>query len=148
MSRRRRGFTMVEVMVGSGVLLLMVALASMATISYLRGYGHYTRDGAKLRLAAKTLEVICSELRSARSFKTIPASLHQGPLEFENARRQACVLQLRGEQVWVRHNSEELRLGTAADVQFLQQTQLLEVSLPVAGQAPVVTAVSLRGVAH
>ena len=48
---------MVEVMVGSGVLLLMVALASMATISYLRGYGHYTKEGARLRAAAKTLEV-------------------------------------------------------------------------------------------
>lgn len=50
---------MVEVMVGSGVLLLMVALASMATISYLRGYGLYTKEGARLRVAAKTMESLC-----------------------------------------------------------------------------------------
>ncbi len=83
-------------MVGSGVLLLMVALASMATISYLRGYGHYTREGAKLRVAAKTLEAVCFELRSARALKAVPRSLRLGPLEFENSRRQACSLQLPG----------------------------------------------------
>jgi len=66
---------MVEVMVGSGVLLLMVALASMATISYLRGYGLYTKEGARLRVAAKTMESLCFELRSARALKAIPKRL-------------------------------------------------------------------------
>lgn len=139
---------MVEVMVGSGVLLLMVALASMATISYLRGYGHYTREGAKLRLAAKTLETVCFELRTARAFRKIPASLRQGPLEFENARRQACSLQLRGDQIWVSHDRTEVRLGAAADLQLAQQGELLQISLPVAGQPALTTGFSLRGVAR
>lgn len=137
---------MVEVMVGSGVLLLMVALASMATISYLRGYGHYTREGAKLRLAAKTLEAVCFELRSARSIKAAPKSLRQTPLEFENSRRQTCSLQLRGDRLWVRHNQQEARLGVASDLEFARTGDTLQVSLAVPGQAPVTTALSLRGV--
>ena len=145
---RPRGFTVVEVMVGSGVLLLMVALASMATISYLRGYGHYTREGAKLRLAAKTLEVVCFELRSARKFKTLPKSLQQGSVEFENSARQACSLQLRAGQLWVRHAQQQTRLGAAADLQFSLQGDLLQISVPVGGQPPLTSAIPLRGVAR
>lgn len=146
MKRRRRAFTMVEVMVGSGVLLLMVALASMATISYLRGYGHYTKEGAKLRLASKTLESLCFELRSARSLQKIPQSLRQGALEFENARRQFCSLQLRRDQLWVFHDKEEARIGQASDVVFKVEANTLEIGLVVSGQAPLTTALSLRGV--
>lgn len=144
--RRRRAFTMVEVMVGSGVLLLMVALASMATISYLRGYGHYTKEGAKLRLAAKTLESLTFELRSARAFKAIPKSIRQGPLQFEDARRRQCTLQFRGEDLWIQREPESVRLGNVADVQLTVRGEVLEVRVPVSGQVPLQTALSLRGI--
>lgn len=143
---KKRAFTMVEVMVGSGVLLLMVALASMATISYLRGYGHYTKEGAKLRLSAKTLEVVCQELRSARSFKVIPPSIRQAPLEFEDTRRRQCSLQFRGNELWIAREPDSIRLGQVADVNLVAEDGLLKISVPVPGQAPVYTAISLRGV--
>lgn len=132
-------------MVGSGVLLLMVTLASMATISYLRGYGHYTKEGARLRVAAKTLEALCFELRSARAFKTIPKSIRQTPLEFEDTRRRQCSLLFRGEELWIQRESEPRRLGRATDVNLAAHDGLLEITLPVAGQAPLHTALSLRG---
>lgn len=136
---------MVEVMVGSGVLLLMVALASMATISYLRGYGHYTKEGARLRLAAKTLEALCFELRSARALKTIPKSVRQAPLEFEDTRRRKCSLQFRGEELWIQREPDSSRLGNLVDVNLSAHDGLLEITVPVSGQAPLHTALSLRG---
>ena len=142
---RRRGFTMVEVMVGSGVLLLMVALASMATISYLRGYGHYTKEGARLRLAAKTLEALCFELRSARAFKSIPKSVRQAPLEFEDTRRRQCSLQFRGDELWIAREPDSSRLGNLVDVNLSVHDGLLEITVPVSGQVPLHTALSLRG---
>ena len=137
---------MVEVMVGSGVLLLMVALASMATISYLRGYGHYTKEGTKQRLAAKTLESLTFELRSVRAFKSIPRSIRQAPLEFEDTRRRQCSLQFRGEELWIAREPDSVRLGIVADVQLTAHDGLLEIVVPVPGQAPLQTALSLRGV--
>lgn len=137
---------MVEVMVGSGVLLLMVALASMATISYLRGYGHYTKEGTKQRLAAKTLESLTFELRSVRAFKSIPRSIRQAPLEFEDTRRRQCSLQFRGEDLWIIRDPDPVRLGNVADVTLAARDGLLEMSVPVSGQAPLCTAISLRGV--
>ena len=131
---------------GSGVLLLMVALASMATISYLRGYGHYTKEGAKLRLAAKTLESLAFELRSARAFKVIPRSIRQAPLEFEDRRRRQCSLQFRGEELWIAREPDPVRLGHVADVNLVAQDGLLEITVPVAGQVPLRTGLSLRGV--
>jgi len=144
--KKRAAFTMLEVMVGSGVLLLMVTLASMATISYLRGYGHYTKEGARMRLAAKTLETLTFELRSARAFKAIPRSIRQGPLEFEDTRHRQCSLQFRGEDLWVVREPDSVRLGQVADVQLVAHDGLLEIVVPVPGQAPLQTALSLRGV--
>lgn len=137
---------MIEVMVGSGVLLLMVALASMATISYLRGYGHYTKEGARMRLAAKTLESLTFELRSARAFKTIPRSIRQSPLEFEDTQRRHCILQMRGDELWIQRVPDSFRLGSVADVQLIVQDGQLEVRVPVPGQAPLQTSLSLRGI--
>ena len=133
---------------GSGVLFLMVVMASMVTISYLRAYRHYTSEGAKLRLAAKTLETVCFTLRSARSFETVPPSLRNAPLRFESSARQHCTLQLRGEQLWLTREREEVRLGSASDVQFSAQDSLLQLSLPVAGQPALHTALSLRGISR
>ncbi len=133
-------------MVGSGVLLLMVTLASMATISYLRGYGHYTKEGAKMRLAAKTLEALTFELRSARAFKAIPRSIRQAPLEFEDTRHRECSLQFRGEELWIAREPDSVRLGNAADIQLIAHDGLLEIVVPVPGQGPLQTALSLRGV--
>lgn len=143
---RRQAFTLVEVMVGSGVLLLMVALASMATISYLRGYGHYTKEGARLRVAAKTLEALCFELRSARAFKSIPKSVRQAPLKFEDTRRRQCSLQFRGDELWIQREPDSRRLGNLVDVNLSTRDSLLEITVPVAGQTPLHTALSLRGI--
>lgn len=145
---KRRAFTMLEVMVGSGVLLLMVAMASMATISYLRAYRHYTTEGARLRLAAKTMETVCFHLRSARALEKIPQSLQAGAFQYENTNRQHCLLQLRGDQIWLQRDQQALRLGAASDLRFRVKDGLLELSLPVAGQANLQTALSLRGLAR
>ena len=118
-------------MVGSGVLLLMVTLASMATISYLRGYGHYTKEGAKLRVAAKTLESLCLELRSARAFKVVPKSVRQTPLEFEDTKRRQCSLQFRGDELWIQREPDPVRIGQAADVNLSVREGLLEIRMPV-----------------
>lgn len=137
---------MLEVMVGSGVLLLMVAMASMATISYLRAYRHYTNEGAKLRLSAKVLETLCFELRSARAFKAIPKSVRQAPLEFEDTRKRQCSLQFRGDQLWIQRDPDLIRLGSVVDVNLVAKNGLLEVTVPVTGQTPLQTALSLRGI--
>lgn len=135
-------------MVASAVLFLMVALASVATISYLRGYRHYTQEGAKLRVASKTLEAVCFELRSAQTLKQIPASLLQGPLQYENSRHEACSLELRDRQIWVQRGKEQARLGEAFDLQLEVQNESLRIQLPVTEQPPLKTSISIRGMAR
>jgi hypothetical protein len=136
-----------EVMVSSGVLLIMVIMTSMATLSYLRAYRHYTSEGLQLRQTAKTLEVLCFHLRSARSMQApIPASLRQAPLLFEKKTRERCSLQVVNDQLMLTHGKETIKVSMASDVTLNTQDGLLQISIPVAGQSPVQTAVSLRGV--
>lgn len=144
---RPRGFTLLEVMVASGVLLVMVTMTSMATISYLRAYRHYTNEGLKLRQTAKTLEALCLQLRSARALQSpLPTSLRQAPLQFEKRNHEGYSLQIVQDRLVVIHDKESVSLGVASDVNFDLQKDLLHISLPVAGQQPVHTAISLRGV--
>ena len=144
---KRRAFSLAEIMVGSGVLLIMVAMTSMATIFYLRAYRHYTSEGLKLRQTAKTLEVLCSNLRSARSMQPpIPTSLRQAPLLFEKKTQEHCSLQVANGQLLLLHDKETIKIGMASDVNLAVKDGLLQVSIPVEGAEPVQTAVSLRGV--
>ena len=52
----RKGYTLIETVVTSGILFLMVGLASMATIFYLRSYRHYTEQSLRVRLSAIILQ--------------------------------------------------------------------------------------------
>ncbi|MBT9588850.1 prepilin-type N-terminal cleavage/methylation domain-containing protein [bacterium] len=145
--KRNRAFSLLEVMVASGVLLVMVTMTSMATLSYLKAYRHYTGEGLKLRQTAKTLEVLCSHLRSARSLQLpIPASLKQSPLTFEKRNRQQCSLQVLDGQLMLAQDKESIKVGAASDIHLQVEKDLLHVSIVVAGQSPVQTAISLRGV--
>ena len=145
--KRNRAFSLLEVMVASGVLLVMVTMTSMATLSYLKAYRHYTSEGLKLRQTAKTLEVLCFHLRSARFLQVpIPASLKQSPLVFEKRNQQRCSLQVLDGQLVLVQDKESIKVGVASDIQLQGKKDLLLVSIVVAGQSPVQTAISLRGV--
>ena len=145
--KRNRAFSLLEVMVASGVLLVMVTMTSMATLSYLKAYRHYTSEGLKLRQTAKTLEVLCFHLRSARFLQVpIPASLKQSPLVFEKRNQQRCSLQVLDGQLVLVQDKESIKVGAASDIQLQGKKDLLLVSIVVAGQSPVQTAISLRGV--
>jgi hypothetical protein len=136
-----------EIMVSSGVLLVMVIMTLMATLSYLRAYRHYTSQGLQLRQTAKTLEVLCFHLRSARSMQApISASLRQAPLLFEKKTREHCSLQVVNGQLVLTHGKDSVKIGMASDVTLNIKDGLLQISIPVAGQGPVQTAISLRGV--
>jgi prepilin-type N-terminal cleavage/methylation domain-containing protein len=146
--KRKRAFTLLEVLVASGVLLVMVTMTSTATISYLKAYRHYTGEGLKLRQTAKTLEVLCFHLRSARVLQvpTLCVSLKQSPLVFEKHNRQRCSLQVLDGQLVLVQNKESIKVGTASDIRLQVDKDLLRVSIMGAGQSPVQTAISLRGV--
>ena len=57
--------SLVEVMIASGILLLMIGLAAFALVAYLRSYRQYTDRGLKQRSCAKATEALCHHLRSA-----------------------------------------------------------------------------------
>lgn len=57
--------SLVEVMIASGILLLMIGLAAFAMVAYLRSYRQYTDRGLKQRSSAKATEALCHHLRSA-----------------------------------------------------------------------------------
>lgn len=143
---RTRAFTLVEVMVVSSILLIMLVMTTMGVMSYMRAYRHYIHESMKLRLASKTLEAVCRELRSARCLDgSVPASLKAGPLRFRDDSGELVALQLVGHSLVVQRGEVQVKLGQALDLEVSSKQRLLELRIPVEGQAPVQTAVMLRG---
>ena len=97
---KRRGTTLLELIVASGVLLVMVFMTTSAVVSYGRAYHQYTDKGLRVRQAAKVLEVVCQHLRSADSIPLLEHELScsDKPLVFSerNAGQRALFLNSKG----------------------------------------------------
>jgi hypothetical protein len=153
---RRSAFTLAETVITSGILLLMVAMTSLAIVSYLKSYRHYTQQGMRLRLAAKTLESASFRLRSAESFVIpLPSSLKERPLQFMERNSGPRALALENGKLVLRELDSKggvlkaSLVGTADDLLFELRGDRLQLTMPVPNQAiPLTTQVSLRGIRH
>lgn len=151
----RKGYTLIETVVTSGILFLMVGLASMATIFYLRSYRHYTAQSVHVRLSAKTLEVACYRLRSARQLLLpIPPSLQADSLRFIDSDGGRCSLKMERGKLWLQSLDPEGKvsgsqsLGSVQDLQPRVQGEFLVLRAPVQGASlPLETQIPLRGIA-
>lgn len=154
---RARGYTLLETAVTSGVLFLMVALASMAVWFYLRSYRHYTNQSLQVRLSAKTVEVACYRLRSARQLLLpVPASLRGGDsLRFVDSDGTTCALKWERDLLWLQHLDPQGRvqkvqkIGPVQDLQLRLQGDFLVLRAQIEGVSlPLETQLSLRGIAR
>jgi len=150
---KRRGFTLVETAVTSGILLLMVGLASLAITSYVRSYRHYSQQGMRLRLAAKALETVGYRLRSAKILLApIPASLAQNPLQFQTADGALSDLLVQKGKLVCRRRDEQGKvvqtqvLGEIQDLRLRLQDSFLILQAEIPDAQPLETQLSLRGV--
>ena len=133
-------------MVVSTILLIMLVMTTLGVMSYMRAYRHYIHESVKLRLASKTLEAVCRELRSCRCLDgSVPASLKTGPLRFRDGSGETVALQLVGNSLLMQRGEAQVKLGQALDLELSFKQRLLELRIPVEGQAPVQTAVLVRG---
>lgn len=161
---RQRGTTLLELMVASGVLLLMVLMTSTAVVSYVRAYHQYTEKGLLVRQAAKTLEVLTQHLRSLESLDGVEG-LEQGlscgstPFRFHQrgGRFRALVLSEQGvlelqDLDAQGHKQSAVVLGKARALKLRKEGQAslahLHITLDFAEAAPLETDLPLRGVAQ
>lgn len=150
----RRGFTLVETLITSGVLLLMVGMATLAVVSYLRSFRHYTEQGRHQQAAARTLESACYRLRSARRLcLPLPSNLQQGPLRYLDHQGNPHALIIEQgklvQQDWDLQGQVMGRqvLGSAASVECQAQKGFLMIRVGAEGAAlPLETQISLRGI--
>lgn len=134
----------------------MVSLASLAIVGYLRSYRHYTEQGRRMRLAARSLEAVSYRLRSAQSIKLpLPQALSQGPLEYVERSGGPRQLVLEGGHLRLKEldgrgqPQRTVQIGAAEDLGFELRGALLTLTLPIAQQTiPLRTLVPLRGVAR
>lgn len=144
---RQRAFTLLEVTIVSGILLVMVAMTSLALVSYLKTYRHYSEHGLRLRLALKTLETACLQLRSAESIVLpIPPSLRDTPLVFEGRGRGRLSLKLLEEKLVLEGSDHKQILGPAHDFRLQLRSGFLEVRLFADETTLLQTQISLRGI--
>lgn len=93
--------SLLEVMIASGILLLMIGLAAFAMVAYLRSYRQYTDRGLKQRSCAKASEALCHHLRSAERIYQPDSLTWERGFSLE---RQPIVYQERG-------NSDQARIS-------------------------------------
>ena len=163
MRSTRRGTTLLELIVASGILLIMVFMTSTAVVSYVRAYHQYTERGLLVRQAAKTLEVVAQHLRSMESIET--QSLDQGlscaqtPLVFRQRTTGLKALALNDKgQLELQdldpqgHKKGAVILGKARTLTVRKEGQAslahLHITLDFGEGAPLETDVALRGVAQ
>ena len=134
---KNRAFTLVETLITSGVLLLMVGMASMAVVSYLKSYRRYTEQGTVLRMEAKTLESLCFRLRSMRVLHLpVPQDLSRARLRFEETPGQLSEFHIDQGKLWLSGRA----LGPACNLQMtlvgsrlLLKTQHLQTQISLRG---------------
>jgi hypothetical protein len=156
---RRRGTTLLELMVGSGMLFLMVCMTTTAVVYYLHAYQHYTDKGLRVRQAAKVMETLTQHLRSADTFPFLegPCSC-QAPLLFSErgVGVRALLVDTHGVLQLQELDADHKVLNSTriGQVQGLTLSQTLEgrerrlhISVQVEASTPLETDVALRGVA-
>ena len=158
---KRGGHTLLELIVASGVLLVMVWMTTTAVVSYVRAYHQYTEKGLRVRQAAKVLEVVTEHLRSADSISQLeaPLSCADKPLVFfeRSAGMRALFLNPQG-VLELQELDADLKakssttVGKAQGLTFQEtregQGRRLHLTLQVENSQPLETEVSLRGVAQ
>ena len=141
---RSRGYTILEIMVVSGVMLVMLVMTTGSLLSYMRSYRLYQRQALELRQLSKTLEAVCRELRGARNLKRpIPSALRQGSLDFEDELGPAT-LSMSGDRVTITRGGQSSSLGQATNLELQLDRRLLVVRVAVGSQLPLQTAVVVR----
>ena len=158
---RRRGNTLVEVTVASGVLLLMAFMTTTSVVSYIRAYHQYTDKSLRVRQAAKVLEVVTQHLRSADSVPQLeqPISCSEKPLVFSerNAGMRALFLNPKGVLELQDLDADlkaknSITLGKVRGLSFTEsqegRNRRLHLTLQVEDSQPLETELSLRGVAQ
>ena len=156
---KKRGHTLMELMVASGVLLVMVLMTTTAVVSYVRAYHQYTDKGLRLRQAAKVLEVVTKHLRSADSLQLEQAlSCSDKPLVFceRGAGMRALflnaqgVLELQELDAYLKPKSSTAvgkARGLAVEEFHEGSQRRLHLTFQVEDAPPLETELSLRGVA-
>ena len=158
---RRRAHTLLELMVASGILLVMVFMTSTSIVSYSRASHQYTDKGLQVRQAAKTLEVVTQHLRSAQSIKTPEPVIDcsKKPLVFEERAAglralwvsQQGILELQELDLDGRKKSF-IKLGKVRGLSVQETAQgrrrQLHLTLEFEGGPPMETDISLQGVSQ
>ena len=158
---KRRGTTLIELMVASGVLLLMVSMTTTAVVSYVRAYHQYTEKGLRVRQAAKVLEVVTEHLRSADSIPQLEEALScsEKPMIFSErgAGMRALFLNPQG-VLELQELDADLKakstipVGKTRGLSFTETREgsgrRLHLTLQVEDSSPLETELSLRGVAQ
>lgn len=67
----KRAFTIPEVLITSTLLLLLIGMASICIVSFVRGYQKFDQESAKTRTQLTTLDRLSSHLRSAKSLQKL-----------------------------------------------------------------------------
>ncbi len=141
---KRRAFTLAEVAVSATLLLLMVGLASWGVVFYLRSYHRYSDQALALKQQAKTLEAVCSQLRTCQRISSpIPDKLSQAPLKFLTHDGEAATLWLNQNALWTEIGTSKTKLGKAADLYLKKEGTVLELTIPVQNQLPLRTALGI-----
>ena len=154
--KKRGGHTLLELIVASGVLLVMVFMTTTAVVSYVHAYHQYAEKSLRVRQAAKVLEVVCQHLRSADTIQPLeaPLSCTQKPLVFgeRNAGPRAIflangVLELQELDLEGKVKATT-RIGKSKDLTLSETGRRLHLTLQVEDSQPLETEISLRGVAQ
>ena len=155
--RCQRAMTLAEILISCTLLLVMIGMTSFACVSYLRAYRQYTDKGLRVRLAAKSLEALTFQLRSARVvYQPDRATLEQGSsgLSYADDQGQLWQLQFRNHEIWLEHGQERRVVFSSVESLRLREEQaehgrLLRVEVRVQDiNAPFTTALSWREALH
>ena len=68
---KRRAFSVPEVLVTSSLLLILIGMASVCIVAYLRGYQKFNQESGKVRAQLTTLDRLSAHIRSARSIQSL-----------------------------------------------------------------------------
>ena len=158
---KKRGTTLLELIVASGVLLVMVFMTTSAVVSYGRAYHQYTDKGLRVRQAAKVMEVVCQHLRSADAVPQLERELScaEKPLVFSERGLGKRALFLNGKGVLeLQELDADLKPKSFTSVGRVRGLtcgetreggeRRLHLTLQVEGSQPLETYISLRGVAQ
>jgi type II secretory pathway component PulJ len=131
---KKRAFTIPEVMISATLLLILIGMASMGTVSFMRGYQKFTKESSGVRSELQTLNKLMRHLRSCQAVKKKfqRLDLSSEPLMISVQTVQGVIeekLYLKNGELWAEGKTKE-RLGNATNVTLnCSLTGMLEVQV-------------------